>query len=118
MDDYYELLPEPILAKVEQQIKSKENVTNPDALSFIKKTPNCEEWLLKNGGECWVEVVKDKPKKKEYIAEVFKHPFNVVFKITQEVYDLYECTLKSSFFMHLFESNYLCSVLRDPNLPY
>lgn len=50
VDDYYEFLPEDILSKVEQQIKSKENVTNPDALSFIKKTPGCESWLLQNGG--------------------------------------------------------------------
>lgn len=65
------------------KIKERNNVSNPDALSIIKKTPNCENWLLQNGGEGWVEVVKDKQKKKASIAEVFKHPFPVVFKITQ-----------------------------------
>lgn len=33
-----------------KKIKERENVTNQDALNIIKKTEDCEEWLLKNGG--------------------------------------------------------------------
>ena len=31
----------------------------------MKQISGCEEWLLKNGGECWVEVVREKTKRKE-----------------------------------------------------
>ena len=51
----------------------------------MKQTNGCEEWLLKNGGECWVEVVKEKTKRKADIAQVFNHGFKVVWKITNEI---------------------------------
>lgn len=83
VNDFFEYLPESICQKIESKIKERTNITNPDALEIIKKTANCEAWLLDNGGECWVEVVKDRHKKKALIVEVFKRPFPVVFKITK-----------------------------------
>lgn len=62
--DNFEDLPAEIQNSIVEKIKSKTNVVNPDALSIIKKTPNCEAWLLQNGGECWVEVVREKTKRK------------------------------------------------------
>jgi len=47
-------LPKEIQNVIVERIKSKTNVTNPDALTVIKKTSGCEAWLLQNGGECWV----------------------------------------------------------------
>ena len=46
-------------------------MTNPDALNIIKKTEDCEDWLLKNGGECWVEVSRDKMKRNIDFKKVF-----------------------------------------------
>ena len=68
-----------------QKIKQRTNVTNKDALDIIKRTVGCENWLLNNGGESWVSVVKEKTKKRDLIIEVFNHPFAVVEKITKEV---------------------------------
>ena len=67
------------------KIKEKDNVANKEALNIIKQTPGCEEWLLKNGGECWVEVMREKAKRKTDIAQVFNHDFKVVRKITKEI---------------------------------
>jgi hypothetical protein len=71
------------------KIKQRTNVTNKDALDIIKRTSGCETWLLNNGGESWVSVVKDKTKKRDLIIEVFTHPFAVVEKITKEVAEIY-----------------------------
>ena len=42
-------------------------MVNKDALDVIKRTNGCEKWLLENGGESWVSVVKEKTKRKEFI---------------------------------------------------
>ena len=34
------------------------------------------------------------------------------------MFDLYDCTLKTSYFNYLFESNYLCEVLSDSTVSY
>ena len=78
-----------------KRIKAKKNVNNEDALNIMKKTLNCEKWLLENGGESWVEVVKEKAKRKADIVEVFKQPFPVVFKITSEIHGIYETRFRS-----------------------
>mgnify|MGYP000864521844 FL=1 len=66
-----------------QRIKARTNVTNKDALEIVKRTSGCEAWLLANGGESWVSVVRDKVKRRSDIIEVFKCPFAVVEKITR-----------------------------------
>ena len=68
-----------------QKIKQRTNVANKDALDIIKRTAACEGWLLNNGGDSWVSVVKEKTKKRDLIIEVFNYPFAVVEKITKEV---------------------------------
>ena len=82
VSDSFDDFPEDFQEEMVKKIKAKKNVTNEDALNIIKKTINCEKWLLENGGESWVEVVKEKSKRKSDIIEVFKQPFPVVFKIT------------------------------------
>lgn len=42
VDTYFEYLPEEISNGVVNRIKEKPKVTNPDALSIMRKTPNCE----------------------------------------------------------------------------
>lgn len=64
-------------------------------MNIIKQIQGCEEWLLKNGGECWVEVVREKTKRKTDIEKVFNHEFKVVKKITKEILDLYEGKFKT-----------------------
>lgn len=47
---------------------------------------------------------------------VFEQSFNVVMKITREVEDLYDCSLKTYFFTYLFETGYVEKVLNDEKL--
>ncbi len=61
-----------------KKIKAKDNVKIKDALEIVKRTPGCESWLLANGGEGWVSMVREKTKRKAEISEVFKCPFPVV----------------------------------------
>ncbi len=91
---------------------------NKDALDIVKRTSGCEAWLLANGGESWVSVVRDKVKRKADIVEVFNCPFPVVEKITKEVAELFEGKFKTEFFFFLHEANYLPTVLKDDTLPF
>ena len=63
-------------------------------------------------------VVKEKPKRKSDILEVFSSPFPVVDKITREISELYECKFKSEYFLQLHETGYLPKVLLDDSLNF
>jgi hypothetical protein len=95
VSEVFEYFPKEFQAEVVNKIKEKDNVTNKEALNIMKQIAGCEEWLLKNGGECWVEVVKEKTKRKADIAQVFNHDFKVVKKITKEIAELFEGKFKT-----------------------
>ena len=61
----------------------------------MKKFGGNELWFLQNGGEFWVDVIRGKKKRAEDIEEVFKQPFNVVLKITEEISKSYDGKLKN-----------------------
>ena len=67
LNEFYEHLPDDFKDKLIAKIKQRSNVVNKDALDVIKRTNGCEKWLLENGGESWVSVVKEKTKRKEFI---------------------------------------------------
>lgn len=73
----------------------------------MKKFGGNEVWFLKNGGEMWVDVVRLKKVKADDIAEVFKQPFNVVLKITEEISKCYDGRLKNQYFEALLSNEYL-----------
>jgi hypothetical protein len=50
VSESFEEFPEEFQEEVVTRIKARKNVTNEDALNIIKKTINCESWLLSNGG--------------------------------------------------------------------
>lgn len=95
MNESYEYFPENFREELISRIKARKDVRNKDALDIVKRTNGCESWLLANGGESWVSVVRDKVKRKADIVEVFKCPFPVVEKITKEVSELYEGKFKT-----------------------
>lgn len=79
-------------------------MTNKDALEIMKKFRGNEVWFLKNGGEMWVDVIRMKKTRADDITEVFKQPFDVVLKITEEVSKCYDGRLKSQYFEALLGS--------------
>jgi hypothetical protein len=85
LNESYEYFPEAFKEELVKRVKARQNVKNKDALDIVKRTSGCESWLLANGGESWVSVVREKVKRKGDIVEVFKCPFAVVEKITKEV---------------------------------
>lgn len=50
----------------------------------------------------WVEVIRMKKMRTDDIAEVFKQPFPVVLKITEEISKCYDGRLKNQYFEALF----------------
>lgn len=58
VNDSFDYFPDDFKNKMVERIKQKTDVTNKDALDIIKRVPECENWLLQNGGESWVSVVK------------------------------------------------------------
>ncbi|CAM6004303.1 unnamed protein product [Sphagnum balticum] len=83
---------------------------------MVRRAGGCETWLLKNGGEGWVAVVKDKQKRKSDIAEALASPFPVLEKVAKDVTDLYDCKFKTEFFMQLHEAGLVGRVLKDETL--
>ena len=78
----YDYLPETFREKIVARIQERKEVRWKEALELVKRTDDCEEWLLANGGEGWVSVVRDKHKRRHLINQVFEQEFPVVEKIT------------------------------------
>ena len=58
LNECYEYFPEAFKEELVTKINSKQNIKNKDALDIVKRTVGCEAWLLANGGESWVSVVR------------------------------------------------------------
>jgi|JI6StandDraft_1071083.scaffolds.fasta_scaffold07287_9 hypothetical protein len=82
-NELFESFPRAFREALVSKIISKENVTNKDALEIIKKQGGNESWLLKNGGEGWVDVIKLKKKRSEDLKEALQQRFEVVQRITR-----------------------------------
>ena len=100
------------------RIKKKKNVKNKDALEIVKRSPDCEKWLLDNGGDSWVSVIRDKMKRKADILQVFECEFPVVEKITKEVSEIYEGKFRNEFFLILHQCRYLPKTLKNEDIPF
>lgn len=96
------------------KITSRENVSNKDALDIVKKHGGSEAWLLQNGGEGWVDVVKLKKRRGDDIKEVLKHRFEIVQRVTRQVNASHDGKFRSEFFEMLEANNYLHKVIDMP----
>ena len=76
----------------------------------MKKHGGNELWFLENGGDGWVEVMRIKKKKADDINSVFKQPFPVVLRITEEISKCMEGRLKIEYFDILYSSCYMLEV--------
>jgi len=89
-------------------------VSNKDALEIVKKQGGNESWLLKNGGEGWVDVMKLKKRRSEDFKEVLQQRFEVVQRVTRHVNSSHDGKFRTDFFEMLETANYLLQVIDMP----
>lgn len=97
-NDLFDNFPRPFRDTLVAKIISKENVTNKDAIEIIKKQGGNESWLLHNGGEGWVDVVRLKKKRNDDYKEVLQQRFEVVQKVIRQVNASTDSKFRSEFF--------------------
>lgn len=59
-NELFEYFPREFREQLVQKITSKDEAKSKDAIEIVKKSGGNEIWLLRNGGDGWVDVMKNK----------------------------------------------------------